>query len=438
MSNRILIGLAALVAAGFVAFFGGAFASSPSAPVNALAAEQSVEDFKAGFALNASTQQLVSSLQSALEVNPKDEHSWALLGLAYQQRARETGDPTYYTKSDGALHQALELDSKDYLVWSGLGSLALSRHRFYDAFAYGSKALSIAPKIAMNYGVIGDALIELGRYPQAFKAFQTMGHIQPSLTSYSRISYARELRGETAEAIASMKLAVDAATDTKEPLAWIHVQLGKLYFNHGHYAAAVKEQTYALRIFPLYPYGLDALAQSEAAEGHVARAIRLERAAVDRIPLPAYVSFLGDLYKVSGHPVLAEREYSLIGAINRLLQANGVRTDLDIALFQADHGIDLKLALVRARIGESARPSIDGSDVLAWTLARNGRCAAALPYSIDALHLGTQDALKFFHRGMIERCLGNTASARAWFRRALALNPHFSLLWAPVARRYAR
>ena len=85
-----------------------------------------------------------------------------------------------------------------------------------------------------------------------------------------------------------------------------------------------------------------------------------------------------------------------------------------------------------------ARPSIDGDDVLAWTLERNGECAAALPYSEDALHLGTQDALKFFHRGMIERCLGHAASARAWFRRALALNPRFSLLWAPVAERYAR
>jgi tetratricopeptide (TPR) repeat protein len=437
MSNRILIGLAALVGAGFIAFFGGAFSSSPSTPPSALAGSQSAEDFKAGFALNASTQQLVESLQSTLQVSAKDEHSWALLGLAYQQRARETGDPTYYTKSDGALHQALGLNSADYLVWSGLGSLALSRHRFFDALAYGHRALSIAPRIAMNYGVIGDALIELGRYPQAFQAFQTMGHIQPSLTSYSRISYARELQGETAKAIASMKLAVDAATDTKEPLAWTHVQLGKLYFSHGRYAPAVKEQTLALRIFPAYAYGLDALAQSEAAEGNYARAIRLERSAVDRIPLPAYVSFLGDLYQVTGHPVLAHREYALIGAINRLLQANGVRTDLDIALFQADHGIDLKLALVRARIGQKARPSIDGADVLAWTLARNGRCVAALPYSVDALHLGTQDALKFFHRGMIERCLGRSASARTWFRRALALNPHFSLLWAPVARRYA-
>jgi len=438
MQNRLLIGLAALVAAGFVAFFGGAFSSSPSVPASALAGSQSVEDFKAGFALNASTQQLVDSLQSTLYLNPKDEHSWALLGLAYQQRARETGDPSYYTKSDGALQRALALKKDDYLVYSGLGSLALSRHRFSEALAYGEKAHAIAPKIAMNYGVIGDALIELGRYPKAFKAFNTMGHIQPSLTSYSRISYARELLGRTARAITAMKLAVDAATDTKEPLAWTHVQLGKLYFGHSRYTLAVKEQTLALRIFPLYPYGLDALAQSEAALGHFTRAIKLEQAAVDRIPLPQYVGALGDLYRVTGHPVLAKRQYALIGAIEQLLRANGVKTDLEIALFDVDHGIRLRHALALARIGRRDRPSIDGDDVLGWALARNGQCAAALPYSRAALHLGTQDALKFFHRGMIERCLGRTTAAQTWFRRALALNPHFSLIWSPVAKEYAR
>jgi len=290
----------------------------------------------------------------------------------------------------------------------------------------------------MNNGVIGDALVELGRYPEAFTAFNTMGDLQPSLTSYSRISYARELLGRTGKAIRAMKLAVDAATDTKEPLAWTHVQLGKLYFSHGRYDVAVKQQTLALRIFPLYPYGLDALAQSEAALGHYRHAIRLEQAAVNRIPLPQYVGFLGDLYRVTGRPVLAQRQYDLIGAIDRLLRANGVRTDVDIALFQADHGIRLGQALVRARIGRAERPSIDGDDVLAWTLERNGRCSEALPYSQAALHLGTQDALKFFHRGMIERCLGHGSEARTWFRRALALNPHFSLIWSPVAREYAR
>jgi tetratricopeptide (TPR) repeat protein len=265
-----------------------------------------------------------------------------------------------------------------------------------------------------------------------------MVHIQPSLTSYSRISYARELLGRTGTAIKAMKLAVDAATDTKEPLAWTHVQLGKLYLGHGRYVDAAREEMLALAIFPGYAYGLDALAQTRAAEGRYARAISLERQAVNAIPLPQYVSFLGDLYRVTGRPVLAQRQYALIGAIDRLLQANGVRTDVDIALFQADHGIRLGQALSRARVGRAERPSIDGDDVLAWTLERNGRCAEALRYSKLALHLGTQDALKFFHRGMIERCLDHTASARAWFSRALELNPHFSLLWTPVAEEYAR
>jgi hypothetical protein len=44
------------------------------------------------------------------------------------------------------------------------------------------------------------------------------------------------------------------------------------------------------------------------------------------------------------------------------------------------------------------------------------------------------DAALFFHRGMIERCLGNRQEAERWFSRALELNPGFSLIWTPVAK----
>jgi len=438
MTNKILIAAAALVIAGFAALFGGALREGPSTPPSALAGSQSVEDFKAGFALNASTAVVVQNLQSTLYANPKDAHSWVLLGLAYQQRARETGDPSYYTKSGGALHRALALASDEELAYSGLGSLALSRHRFAEALALGEKAHALNRYDPRNYGVIGDALVELGRYPEAFRAFDTMSRLRPSLSSYARVSYGRELRGDTARAIRSMKLAVDAATDTAEPTAWTHVQLGKLYFGHGRLDAAEREYRIANASFPNYAYGLDALAQVVAAKGRLRQAIALEGRAVNIVPLPQYVAQLGDLYRVTGHPVLARRQYALIGAIERLLEANGVRTDLEIALFQVDHGISLPHALARARIGQRERPSIDGDDVLAWALTRTGHCTEALGYSRQALHLGTQDALKFFHRGMIERCLGHRALARDWFRRALALNPHFSLLWSPVAKRYAQ
>jgi Flp pilus assembly protein TadD len=153
--------------------------------------------------------------------------------------------------------------------------------------------------------------------------------------------------------------------------------------------------------------------------------------------LPQFVAALGDLEHVAGNETAAHRQYALIGAIRRLLRANGVRTDLETALFAVDHAIRLPSALALARAARDERPSIDGDDVLAWALARNGRCQEALHYSKRALRLGTLDAAKYFHRGMVERCLGHEAAARTWFRLALSLNAHFSLLWAPVARRYA-
>ena len=437
MRTRLLILVAVLAGAAIGALYGGVFRDRTSAASAALAGAQATEDFKAGFSLNQSTASLVADLQSRLRANPKDERSFALLGLAYQQRARETGDPSWYTKSEGVLRRALALDSKDYLAVSGLGSLALSRHRFRDALALGEQGRSLNPYSARTFGVIGDAYVELGRYADAFKAFDTMNKLRPSLSSYARTSYGRELIGHTGAAIRAMKLAVDAASGAAEPTAWTHVQLGKLYFNHGRIADAEREYRFALRIFPNYPYGLDALASALAARGAYRQAIAVEQQAVTTIPLPQYVAALGDLYRVTGRPALARRQYALIGAIERLLRANGVKTDLEIALFKVDHGIALRHALDRARLARAERPSIDGDDVLAWALARNGRCAAALPHSRAALGLGTQDALKFFHRGMIERCLGHAAAARTWLRRALALNPHFSLLWAPVARRLA-
>ncbi len=76
-----------------------------------------------------------------------------------------------------------------------------------------------------------------------------------------------------------------------------------------------------------------------------------------------------------------------------------------------------------ARKGYAERPSIVGDDVLGWALARNGECREALRYSERSLRLGTQDPVKLFHRGWIAACLGDRATARGFYRRALALNP---------------
>ena len=384
------------------------------------------------------TAALVSELQLRLRANPRDARGYALLGLAYQQRARETGDPTYYPRSGRALRRALQLAPDDAVATGGLGSLALSRHRFREALTLGQQALRLAPGTARTYGVTGDALVELGRYEEAFRAFDTMAQLKPSLAAYARVSYARELLGRPQDAIAAMRLAVEAAANQPEATAWARVQLGKLYWSIGRLGPAAQQYRAALAAFPRYAYAFDALAQAKAARGQLRAATALETRAVDAIPLPQFVALLGDLYRSQGQRALARRQYALIGVIQRLLVANGVNTDLETALFEVDHGVRLSHALTLARQARAERPSIDGDDVLAWALARNGRCGEALGYSQRALRLGTLDALKLFHRGMIERCLRNRAAGDAFLRRALELNPHFSVLWSPVARKALR
>jgi tetratricopeptide (TPR) repeat protein len=408
-----------------------AAASSAPAPTPARAAGESLQT---GFS-SGGTAGLIERLQSALRATPQDASSLGLLGLAYQQRARETGDAVFYTKSEGVLDRTLALRPDDLLATSGLGSLALSRHRFREALVLGRRARSISPTTARNYGVIGDALVELGRYPEAFRAFNRFAELRPGLAAYARVSHARELLGDVPGAIEAMKLAVDAGSGQGEAEAWTRVQLGKIYWSIGRPTAAAAEYRTALRVFPGYHYALDALARVEAARGRLASAIALEQRATAVIPLPQYVGQLSDLYRAAAKPRLARRQYALIGLIQRLLVTNGVKTDLETALFDVDHGVRLSHALDLARRARADRPSIEGDDVLAWALARNGRCGHALPYSKSALRLGTRDALKLFHRGMIERCLGNRAAGDAFLHGALALNPHFSVLWSPVARK---
>jgi tetratricopeptide (TPR) repeat protein len=437
-TTRIRVAATAALVASAALLLGGAL-REPRPSVSSSAPGRpggGAEALRAGFS-PGDTRAVVERLQASARARPADAAVLGLLGLAYQQLARETGDPIYYTKSEGVLKRAHALDPADLSATSGLGSLALARHRFREALALGRRARALSPATVREYGIVGDALAELGRYREAFDAFDRMGEIRPGLPAYARIAQAQWLLGRTDRAIRVMRLALHAATGQREPEAWTRVQLGKLHFSRGAVAAADAHYRAALAIFPGYAPALDARALAAWARGWTGAAIALERRAVDAIPLPQYVAQLGDLYRAAGDADRARQQYALIRAIERLLAGNGVRTDLEMALFHADRGVRPHETLGLARRARRARPSIEGDDVLAWALARAGRCREALGYSRRALRLGTRDALKLFHRGMIERCLGHDSAARSWFRRTLALNPHFSVRWAPLARRLA-
>ena len=71
--------------------------------------------------------------------------------------------------------------------------------------------------------------------------------------------------------------------------------------------------------------------------------------------------------------------------------------------------------------------------MLGWALHRSGANAEAISYAQEANALGARNSGYLFHLGMIELSLGRNGDASRDLSAALALNPHFSPVDAPVA-----
>ncbi len=379
------------------------------------------------------TDRIVASAQARVKQYPDDNKGYSELGIAYLQKARETSDPTYYTKAEDALKKALAIKPDDFDSMAGIGSLELSRHQFRDAIDWGMKAAKINPNKAYNYGVIGDGQIELGEYENAVNTFQKMVDLRPDLSSYSRVSYARELYGDVPGAIEAMQQAVTAGGPAAENTAWCRVQLGNLYFNSNQLDKADHLYQEALVSYPNYVHALAAQAQLRWAQGRNDEAVQLYKQAISEIPLPQYVTALGDLYASMGNAAAAKEEYDLVAYTYHVFEVNGVNVNIEKAGFLADQNSDIPTAVKLADEAAKERKDVHTQDFHAWVLYRAGKYHEALAQEQQALRLGMQNALFFFHQGMIYEKLGDPISAQKSLQRALDVNPHFSIRYAKEA-----
>jgi tetratricopeptide (TPR) repeat protein len=393
----------------------------------------------------AFTDQLIASLQDRLRQYPEDERGYATLGAAYLQKARESGDPAYYSKTEAVLKKALALQAGDFEALASMGVLALARHQFREGLDYGSRARALNVYNARALGVIVDAQVELGDYAAAVQSLQSMVDLRPDMGSYARVSYLRELNGDPGGALSMMRRAVEAGSGVPEQLAWTRTHVGLLLFNNGDLDGAQREYEDSLQASPAYVPARAGLARVLAARGDFEGAIAIYEDVTRIMPLPEYVIALGDCYTRAGRTAYAARAYELVRAIAQLQRANGVDIDLEMALFEADHlGQAGTVAAVssapagdivaQARQAYANRPTIYGADALAWALYQSGQAADARQWTEVALKLNTQDALLWFHAGMIDARLGNRAAAREKLAHAVELNPYFSLLWSDSAR----
>lgn len=379
------------------------------------------------------TQALVEYLTERVTAMPDDAAAQRELGFALLQRIRETADPSLYSPAQAALDAARRLDPADPLTLVGLAALQLGRHEFADALATGQAALAVEPRFAPARGVLVDALIELGRYDEAFAEADALAADSPDLPALARLSYARELRGDLDGALAAMRRAAAGAGLASENTAYVTSLVGHLERLTGDADGARAAYERALALVPEHAPSIAGLGRLSVGEGDLSGAADAFREAAAIVPLPEHVIALGETLEASGDMTGARRQYELARAEVALFAAAGVVVDLDLALFEADHG-DAARALALAEAAYTATPTTRAADARAWSLHRLGRDHEAARWSAEALRLGSRDPLFRFHAGAIAATLGDADAAQRDLELALATDPGFSATGAAEAR----
>jgi len=343
----------------------------------------------------------VAEMEERLRTNPDDTAASVSLADALLRQARATGDSRPAGRAATVLERALREAPGTYDALRLLGAVQLSLHRFSDALDAGKRARDMRPDDAWNYGVMGDAQLELGDYQEAFASFEGMMRLRPGPTAYARIAYARELTGNLAGALTAMEMAY-SATSSQDPeaRAWYATQLGELELKLGRPVDAERRFREALYTFPAYPLAMIGAGKVKVAMGEPDRALAIYVDQFSRTPTLDLASRIGDLHRDAGRSGQAEHFYVLAEDLAGPIPA---QTEATLALFLAEHDRKLDVALDVARRVAERRHDIVTEHALAWTYYKLGRINDASAAMKRALRTGSRDDLLLSHAALIQR-----------------------------------
>jgi tetratricopeptide (TPR) repeat protein len=355
----------------------------------------------------------IAELQARIRQQPYDSRL-ALEQLGHQlvARARLTNDDGDYTL---AAHTAECLESRhpgDPAALLLRGHALHQLHRFREAEA-AARMLVAKRQYALDYGLLGDALMEQGRLMEAANAYQKMIDIKPFYQSYVRAAHLRWLKGDLEGAIDLIHKAIQAASPRdRESVAWAYTRLAGYELQRGRLDAAKGATDGALTYQPEYAPALLAQGRVLLSLSRPVDAVATLRRAAAANPLPEYQWILADALRLTKNESEAQ-------AVEQDLIARGARSDpRTLALFLATRGerLDTALALTERELVQ--RADIFTHDARAWALAAAGRIDEAQAEMTRALAENTHDARLFLHAGLISASAGRPEDARRWLEKA--------------------
>ena len=339
------------------------------------------------------TKEKTAELKAKLATKPQNVKTRLQLATIFITEQRITGEHHYYYPAiEKILNGVLSIDPKNFEANVFKASLRMSQHQFADAKKIAEEAKAINPDNAYVYGILVDANVELGNYEEAVAMSDKMQALKPSLESYSRASYLREIYGDYDGAIAAMKLAVQAGLPGSEPQSWSLNVLGDLYYNIGKLDEAERTFQENLFIRPSYAPSMAGLAKVLTKKKDYTRALALLDSANAIMPQSSFEEQKADVYAAMGDTKKAMDKYAEVQKM-LITDANSNH-----------HSVSLELArsFIKTNQWDSAkkyavmeytiRPkNIDVNNELAWIAYSQNDFAKAKEYLKTAMSTGSKN-----------------------------------------------
>ncbi len=374
------------------------------------------------------TKDKVAELKQKIKKDPSDVKPRLQIAMIYLAEARITGEhPYYYPAILSILDGVLNIDPKNFEATTFKASVKMSQHQFAEARTLAERARQINPSNAYVYGVLVDANVELGNYQEAVAMSDKMQALKPSLESYARASYLREIYGNYPSSISAMQLAVQAGLPGSEPECWTKNTLGHLYETTGQLPKAERQYAEILALRPSYAFAMRGQAQVAKARKDYATALTTLEKAAKIMPEFSFHEEMADIYALQGDKDKAAKKYAEVVGMLGQDARSGHAVDLELCKLYTKTG-QLDSALVYGLNEFKKRPqNIDVNNALAWVYFKENNLPKAQQHIQVAMRTGSKDPELLQRAGAIEKAMGNAVASNKLVAEAKKTNPNFTL-----------
>jgi tetratricopeptide (TPR) repeat protein len=341
---------------------------------------------------------------------------YARLGLAYLQKARETGQSRFLAEAEKQFRTSLKF-MPNYEALLGLGTVLAARHEFPEALRYAEEAAAAMPGSVEAQGLLLEIHMGLGDVERASAIVERMLSTGPSFAVLTRRAALAEYRGDVSGALEAIEQACRAAASESAPAgtrAWCEVRRGALRLG-ARCDANTAEQAYqeALRILPSYYFAREHLAELRAAQGRTAEAVAEYRDLLRDAPGPGYRLALADVLELEGKHNEAQALRAAANDEFWRAAETGSRehvTEHAVLLAELTSGVTDALEMIRKEW--EARKDVHTATALARVYLMAGMPHEAEQAIGEALRTGTRNAGVLLTAAEIHQAGGRREAAR--------------------------